>query len=257
MADTSSRNKLSFVNKTSIDDLPGYRRRIRVTPSPGEVLSELEDDFHCMTVHLRHENGVVTDVQSEQERAPWTTCPGAIAVLEKSFKGAPLGRVPGTAQKKINCTHLYDLAVIGAAHALDPAPVVFDVVSADPIDGYREMILRQDGDTVMHWRESNGILTNPEEIAGLTTHTLNDWIASLEPKRQEYARILRWAARVAMGRFVPQNEDLNPLTLPLSCHTFQPGVVEHAGRAMQKRDFSSGEASPLDGRWVGAKLSAK
>jgi hypothetical protein len=210
-----------------------------------------------MKVRLRHENGVVIDVHSEQERAPWTTCPGAIAVLEKSFKGAPLGHVPGTAQKKINCTHLYDLAVIGAAHALDPGPAIFDVVSSDPIVGERDMILRRDGAIVMHWRESNGVLTNPEEIVGRTTHDLNDWIAGLDKTRQEYARILRWAARVALGRFVPQTEELDPLTLPLNCHTFQPGVVEHTGRAMQKRDFSTGEASPLDGRWVGVKLSAK
>ena len=40
-----------------LDVLPGYRRRFRVTPGPGQVTSELEDDNHCMAVTLRHQDG--------------------------------------------------------------------------------------------------------------------------------------------------------------------------------------------------------
>jgi len=66
---------------TEVQDLPGYRRRIRIEPRTsaegGAVLAMLEDDMHCMAVTLRHEGGVVTAVEPVMERAPWTTCPGA------------------------------------------------------------------------------------------------------------------------------------------------------------------------------------
>ena len=57
----------------ALDDLPGYRRRLRVTGGPGWVRSALEDDFHHMAVTLRHRDGAVTAVEPEMNRAPWTT----------------------------------------------------------------------------------------------------------------------------------------------------------------------------------------
>ena len=210
-----------------------------------------------MSVTLRHENGIVTEVHSSQQRAPWTTCPGAIAQLEKSFKGFPLARIPGGAQKRINCTHLYDLALLGAAHALDAEPFIYDVLVSDPINAERQIELRRNGAPVLQWTEKDGVMSAPAELVGLSVYTMSAWVASQRAEHREYARLLSWAARVALGRFFQQDEVLDPTTLPLSCFTFQPGVVEHAGRAMQARDFSAGDASPLDGRFVGGKISAK
>jgi hypothetical protein len=45
-----------------IDDLPGYRRRLRVTPSDGSVRSELEDGYHCMAVTIQHDGRVARSV---------------------------------------------------------------------------------------------------------------------------------------------------------------------------------------------------
>ena len=60
-----------------LDQLPGFRRRFRITPRAGSVCSELEDDYHRMSVTLTHDGRTVTDVEPVMERVPWTICPGA------------------------------------------------------------------------------------------------------------------------------------------------------------------------------------
>ena len=42
----------------------------------GEVRSEVEDDYHCMAVVVRHDGRVAQAVEADMIRAPWTTCPG-------------------------------------------------------------------------------------------------------------------------------------------------------------------------------------
>ena len=129
----------------AIDDLPGYRRRIRIEPGEGTVRAMLEDDMHCMTVMLRHEQGIVTAVEPEMERAPWTTCPGARAQLVATFAGKPLSEVTARREKRANCTHLHDLAVFAAAHASDGAALTYDVLVSDQVDGLRLLELRRGG----------------------------------------------------------------------------------------------------------------
>ena len=51
---------------------PGYRRRIVIEREPGSVTAELEDDYHRMVVTLRHADGIITGVESEMKRSPWT-----------------------------------------------------------------------------------------------------------------------------------------------------------------------------------------
>ncbi|TGD70170.1 DUF2889 domain-containing protein, partial [Mangrovimicrobium sediminis] len=103
----------------ALDQLPGFRRRFRVTPAPGRVLSEVEDDFHCMGVCIEHDQGVATRIEPQMHRAPWNTCPGAEQQLVATFTGQPLDGFARRGGKTSNCTHLYDLAELGAAHAQD------------------------------------------------------------------------------------------------------------------------------------------
>ena len=114
-----------------IDDLAGYRRRLRVTPSSGRVLAELEDDYHCMAVTIDHDGHVATAVEPVMDRAPWSICPGAVAVLEQTFVGIALESFASRGNKRANCTHLHDLALLAAAHAFDTAPTVFDILVSD------------------------------------------------------------------------------------------------------------------------------
>ncbi len=232
---------------TTIDDLPGYRRRIRIEPSDGAVLAMLEDDMHCMAVTLRHADGVVTAVEPVMERAPWTTCPGAPAQLIATFAGQPLAEVTSRREKRANCTHLHDLAVFAAAHAGDPEGLTYDVLVSDPIDGERVLELRRDGAVVLRWRERDGLLAEPESAAGLSLMNLREWIATLPAAEQEPARTLQWAGLVSHGRTLLPEQYARASGMPPNCYTFQPERAVHAVRVGVPRNFSGRSGVPLEG----------
>jgi hypothetical protein len=235
----------------ALDTLPGFRRRFRVTPGPGFVRSEVEDDFHCMAVTLRHAGGVVTAVEPEMDRAPWTTCPGARAHLAQTFTGAPLEAFAERGEKPLNCTHLYDLALLAAAHAADPEPLVYDILASDPIDGRRGLELRRNGATVMRWIEENGRFIAPAGLAGRTLRKMRSWIDALAPHEQEEARLLRWGGLMAHGRSIPMADQSDATRMPPNCYTFQPDRAAKAERVGEIRDFSAGAGEPLDRRPAG------
>lgn len=230
-------------------DLSGYRRRIRIEPrgdtNAGVVLAMLEDDMHCMAVTLRHAGGVVSAVEPVMQRAPWTTCPGARAQLVATFAGQPLTEITAKREKRANCTHLHDLAVFAAAHA-DGAPLVYDVLVSDPIEGERLLELRRDGAPVLLWREHAGLIVEPVTANGLMLHQLRDWIAKLPVDLQEPARVLQWAGLVAHGRTIPLEQQSRATDLPPNCYTFQPERAVTAERVGELRDFNEGKGEPLD-----------
>src|SRR5690349_7684522 len=116
------------MQQPALDELPGYRRRFRITPSPNRVVSELEDDYHRMSVTIFHDGKQAISIEPVMHRAPWTTCPGAPAVLKQTFTGVALNEFAARGEKRSNCTHLHDLAVLAAAHALATAPLVYDIL---------------------------------------------------------------------------------------------------------------------------------
>lgn len=231
------------------DALPGYRRRFRVTADPGRVLAELEDDFHCMSVLLRHDEDVVTDLEAGMDRGPWTTCPGAMLQVRKTFRGERLANFERRgADKPLNCTHLYDLALLAAAHAHDRGQLVYDILVADLMDGRRDMELRLDGGTVMRWREADGLFVAPAAISGMDILNMRDWISGLDQTAARQARMLRWGAMVARGRDLPWAEQIDATRMPPNCFTFQPDRQREAVRVGEIREFSTGAAKPLDRR---------
>ena len=231
----------------TIDSVPGFRRRFRITPTSGCVLSEVEDDYHRMSVAVRHDGIVATHIDANLQRAPWTTCPGAPAQLEQTFTGVPLLDFAKRGEKKTNCTHLHDLALLAAAHALDHEITIYDVLVSDPVDGRRHAELRRNGVAVLAWSELNGSMTEPAEITGLTIWTLNSWIENLDAAMQEAARLLRWGAVIAHGRMIPMEKQSDASRMPPNCYTFQPARAAAAQRIVDIRDFSDGVALPLQG----------
>jgi hypothetical protein len=233
----------------ALQDLPGFRRRFRVTHGEGWVRSDLEDDYHHMHVTLRHADGVVTAVEPVMVRAPWTTCPGAVERLQQTFTGVPLADFGGrNADKPTNCTHLHDLAVLAAAHAEDAEPLVYDVLASDAVDGRRLIQLRRNGEPVMDWVEEQGRLVEPAAAAGLTLLQLRPFIESLDADGQEQARVLRWGAVVAHGRAIPLEKQSDASRMPPTCFTFQPQNKVKAVRVGEIRDFSRGPDRPLEPR---------
>ena len=236
------------MSASRIDDLPGYRRRLRVTPSNGCVLSELEDDYHCMAVTVHHDGHVATTVEPVMDRAPWSTCPGAVAVLEQTVVGIALKYVAARGDKRANCTHLHDLAVLAAAHAFDSAPTVFDILVSDPVAGRSEAELRRGGIAVLDWSVVKGRIIAPAPLAGLDLDNMRHWIESLDPNTREAARLLRWGTMVAHGRSLPAGwaSGTGNMASRSRCFTFQPHKVGEAKHVGAIRDFSRGTARPLD-----------
>ena len=232
--------------RTSIDNLPVFRRRFRITPVPGAVSSEVEDDFHCMSVTVRHRDGVTTSVEPVLSRAPWTTCPGAVDRLKQTFSGVPLAMYAERGEKRENCTHLHDLATLAATHAFDVEQIVYDILVSDPIEGLRNAEIRRNGRTVLRWTLAEGRIADPPELVGVTLDQLSRWIGSLDPQQQEAARLLRWGTMIANGRSIPLERQSDAGRMPTgNCYTFQAERKVYAQRIVAIRDFSRGAAQPL------------
>jgi Protein of unknown function (DUF2889) len=225
----------------SIDSLPGFRRRFMVTPGSNRVSCEVEDDYHCMGVTIHHDGKVATKIEAVLQRAPWTTCPGAIATLENTFTGVPLDAFAARGEKRANCTHLHDLAVLAAAHAFDGGPLAYDILVSDPIEDRREAQLRRDGRIVLSWAHVAGRIVEPAELSGISLDAMRPWIDSLDPTRQEAARLLRWGTILANGRTIAWERQADSSRMPIgNCYTFQPQRFRQARRIGLIRDFSQG-----------------
>lgn len=231
---------------TSIDQLPGFRRRFRVIPGPGWVRSEVEDDYHCMTVTLRHAQGIVTAVEPVMQRAPWTTCPGAVERLKQTFTSVALDGFVARGDKPDNCTHLHDLALLAAVHASDTEPLLYDILVSDPVEGRRQVELRRNGRRQLGWIDQGDCIVEPAALAGLRLDRLKPLIDALDPAGQEAARLLRWGAILAHGRGIPMERQSDASRMPPNCFTFQPQRAGQARRVGEIRDFSEGTAQPLD-----------
>lgn len=233
------------MGETPLDQLPGFRRRFRITPEAGRVCCEVEDDFHCMGVSIYHDSECATRVEPVMRRAPWTTCPGAIAQLEQTFSGAPLAEFPARGNKQSNCTHLYDLALLAAAHAGDTAVTVFDILVSDPEGEQRRAEIRRNGETILSWVESGFSIVEPEALAGENLWDLRDWLAAQDSAMREAARLLRWGNMLANGRSIPLEDQSDARKMPPNCYTFQPERAQVAQRVGQIRDFGPGGDEPL------------
>lgn len=227
-----------------LEQLPGFRRRFRITPSSGRVQTEVEDDFHCMSVIVHHDGVVATIVEPEMRRVPWTTCPGAVDTLKQTFTGVALKDFAMRGDKKINCTHLYDLAILAAEHALDTVPTIYDILVSDAVNGERRAELRENGRPLMSWSEASFKLLSPAEVAGLSLFTMRTWIDTLDPTQRKAAKLLQWGNMIANGRAIPLDQQSDATKMPPNCHTFQPERAVQARRVGVIRDFSSG-SEPL------------
>jgi hypothetical protein len=231
---------------SDLASLPGFRRRFLVTPAVDRVTAAVEDDYHCMAVTLRHEGGVVTAVDAVMDRAPWTTCPGAPAVLAATFSGVALAAVAGRGEKQANCTHLHDLAVLAAAHAGDAAPTRYEMLVSDAVDGLIAAEIQRDGTTVHRIEHRDDIVTAPDVIAGTSLFKLRGWIETLDPTPREAARLLQWGTIIAHGRAIPMERQSDASRMPPNCYTFQPERKVDAKRVGKVLDFSRGGVAPLD-----------
>jgi Protein of unknown function (DUF2889) len=232
---------------TELDRLPGFRRRIRITPGAMSVHSAVEDDYHCMAVTIHHDGKTATAIEPIMERAPWTICPGAMATLQATFTGVALADFASRGEKRENCTHLHDLAVLAAAHAADQSPLVYDILVSDPIQERRRVELRRNGTAILEWVDSRYVIVEPAELAGVRLDKMRPWIDSLDAQGREAARLLQWGAILAHGRSRPLDAQSDARSIGADrCYTFQTRRVASARRSGAIRDFSVGTSQPLE-----------
>jgi hypothetical protein len=246
------------VTESHGSSISGYRRRILIEPAPGRVTAELEDDYHRMVVTLFHRDGVVTDIESDMKRWPWTTCPGAMAQLRNTFLGQALADFVSRGQRTANCTHLHDLALFGAAHADEEAPVAYDIFVSDAVDGARRATLQRNEIPVFDWTIRGDRFLAPADLKDLTIRELGGWIAAQDRPTAEAARVLRWASMVALGRGMTIPAGISATTIPGgTCFTFQPDMAAHSTRLPGADvDFSRPGAEPMADRSNAFHLSA-
>ncbi len=221
-----------------------YRRTIElVTGSPGRVDGELEDDFHHFRVSIAHEDGVVTAVDGETPRHPWTTCPAALGPL-RDLVGVPVTResavVAAHADARKTCTHWYDLAGLAIAQAAaGRLRRRYDVAIPDRDPrGHTVADLARDGAPVLSWQVDLQTVLEPDPFTGQAMgRGFLAWAATTfaaDPDAEEAAVVLRRACRISLGRLMnlDRYERASEIGHDMAdtCHTFSAGVMDHALR---------------------------
>jgi hypothetical protein len=220
-----------------------FRRRIRlVRKGPGDVVGELEDDFHHFRVRLRHDDAHVIHAVGESPRSPWATCAdgnrriGEIDGMALSPDATAIGAV---ADARLHCTHTFDLAGMCVAHAwrqvhgAGRAVRQYDCDVPDRFgDGRPGVECRMDGEPLLAWTMDGTTITGPEPFAGVSLGAgfLRFCREHLDADRVEAAVALRRAVYISAGRtqqhdwFATAGEVQG--ALEGTCHTYQPGIVE-------------------------------
>jgi len=230
---------------------PGVWRRIVLQPGPGWIGAVLEDDMHRMNLRLHHDGAHITALAAETLRAPWSACPGAGAFLAGELVGAELSEVAAR-DPSVHCTHLFDLAVLAAAHAHDTAPTTFDLRVADRVEERTSATLCVDGAEAMRWRLDGTLIEGPEPFAGRDLRALSRWKGELGTRDAERALLLRRAVYISGARQYnpPPMESAaqgGPLRLGV-CFNYQlPQAAQSRRHAVWRRDFSGSGEQPLGG----------
>jgi hypothetical protein len=167
--------------------------------------------------------------------------------VKQTFTGTPIAGFPKRGERAQNCTHLHDLALFAAAHADETAPVAYDILVTDPVDGQRESWLKRNGQLVFEWKLEGDLFLAPAELQGRRLTEMNDWIATLDKPGAEAARILRWASFIASGRARDMPAGMPATAFPGSaCYNFQPERAPHSTRRPGADiDFSRPGAEPM------------
>lgn len=227
-----------------------YRRRIRLVPGEGTMLAELEDNNHGFRVCIEHDGQRITRVTGDALRTPLSTCPGALARLQR-LVGAEIHsdatQLSRRADPTSNCTHWLDLCILAINHIPRGAAVrQYDVAVTDERDGVSELSVHCNGRVVHRWYASGLALAGPEPLAG---HTLfrgfSSWARDcFSGDALEAALVLQRGNFVAQARRfadVPgtANEPVASHRNGNVCYSYSPEIVKQAiYRSSSVRDFT-------------------
>lgn len=227
---------------------PGLWRRIVLYPGAGWIGGALEDDMHHFHIRLDHAHGRITAVHARAVRHPWTACSGAAPHIAAELEGELLADVAAR-DPSLQCTHLFDLAVVTAAHAGDTRPTVFDMQVADRVDGRTTATLSQDGTERLCWQLDGTIIDGPERFAGRDIKRVSKWRSEYPPEEAEWATLLRRAIFIAPGRiyeppFGQRAAEMGPMRMGV-CYNYKLPQAEESTPIFDRRDFSMSGKQPL------------
>jgi hypothetical protein len=208
----------------STTDGPGGSQRTR---------ARLDDHFHGFEVSLDVRAGQVIAARAGSDRHPWTTCPGALASVDR-LRG-PVGAASDTMvalDRGHTCVHVNDLVWLASTqhpHRRYDIEVTPHGVS-----------VQRDEAPLFGWRLESWAIVSPAPFAGLSFASTG-WHARLEDleaddDQREAVRVARRAMAVAMGYFeldwqsFATAADIEWAAMAGSCHTFSPARVERAER---------------------------
>jgi hypothetical protein len=200
----------------------------------------MEDDCHYFGVTIVHDGNLITDLQTSATRFPWTTCPAAGDHLISRMRGVPLIKAADVEDQRQHCTHVYDLFVLAARHALESKPMQYDIRVTDPVDDVMLAELDRNGETLLRWRV--GDASGRDGIPGGDSQALSAWSKTLAPELQEAARMLRRGILVSNGRRfdLPAGTPASTFHPQAVCYSFQPERAVNALRTVNSfRDFSA------------------
>ena len=218
-----------------------YHRRIHVEVWPEGARTDLIDDFHHFRARIRHDGRVLTEVEGEAVRYPWSTCAGATEPLRRLI-GMPLGASSRAASRhtasNAQCTHMFDAASLAIARAARGAGgVEYRIRVPDRVERRASVSLDRDGEPLLRWELVDQTIESPAPYAGraLRGGGLADWAErEFDPETAEAVLALQRACVISGGRIMDLEQIdradrvwPNPMG---ACHTYTPGIVEHGLR---------------------------
>ncbi|MEH6482961.1 MULTISPECIES: DUF2889 domain-containing protein [Pseudomonas] len=216
-----------------------FRRRVEIVASyaeqSGEVRATLEDDFHHFRVRVRHNAGVVSAVDGEAIRFPYSLCPQACEQLQHLLS-MPMSQVAHSVTRQTDashqCTHLLDLAGLAiAAAARGAVQLRYDINVGQRVNQRTRAVLLRDDRPYLSWQINGTQIEGPIPYAGINLREgMARWaISNLSVEAAEAALLLRRCTLISMGRAYNLDAQIHAITTG-HCYTQQPERAEQALR---------------------------
>lgn len=140
------------------------RRRVIVDVARAEVRAWLGDAFHEMECCLAIERTRIASVSGRLIRYPTSSCPGAVsmlAALDDAELGGPASRYYHATAGASQCSHLYDLCVLGVLHGqCPPQRYEYEAIVPDETDQPVDVQASACGEPVIRWRIRRGLIVD-------------------------------------------------------------------------------------------------
>jgi hypothetical protein len=212
-----------------------FRRRLVLTADQQQARGEVLDNVHHFIVTLDHDGDVVTAVRGEAIRFPWTTCPGAVDVLEALVGSSVVAGTRPDVDQAQQCTHMLDTAKLAIAQIARGGTRTYDIeVRSGDAPHVCHASIARDGDPLFEWMIDGDMIVAPAKFAGHHVRGTASWssIVAEDADLREAALALRRCLFVFRSR--PRTRNLyraNQLdALRDVCFSFQSRRVDRAVR---------------------------